>query len=110
MHIDDDTRLRHMHDAAGEAMAFARGKTRQDLDNNRQLALSLLKCIEIVGEAAGRVTDGFRRRHPSIPWSQIVGLRNRISHGYDEIDRDRVWEIVQTDLPPLVREIEQILS
>lgn len=109
MHIDDDTRLRHMHDAAGEAMAFARGKTRQDLDNNRQLALSLLKCIEIVGEAPANVSQETRQRHEDIPWRTIVGMRNRLIHGYFDIDLDRVWGTVTRNLPPLVAKLENIL-
>lgn len=63
MQLDDDTRLHHMLDAAREAMAFVRGKTRQDLEENRQLALSLVKCIEIIGEAASKVSQEARSAH-----------------------------------------------
>lgn len=67
MHIDDDTRLHHMLDAANDALGFTQGKSRADLRDDRQLALSLVKCIEIVGEAASNVTEETRRQHTDIP-------------------------------------------
>jgi uncharacterized protein with HEPN domain len=83
---EGDVRLRHMMDYAKEAVAMARGKTRTDLDRERQLNLSLVRLLEIVGEAAGRVPAEERARHPDIPWIEIVGLRNRLIHGYDSVD------------------------
>lgn len=106
----DEVRLRHMLDAAREAMAFARGRTRRHLDQNRQLALALLKSIEIVGEAASRVSSAGRDRWPTIPWSEIIAMRNRLIHGYFDIDLDRVWDTVADDLPPLLAELERIVS
>lgn len=107
---DDSTSILQMLDHAREAVELSRGRSRDDLDSNRVYFLATTRLLEIVGEAAGRVTEAFRRSHPGVPWSQIVGLRNRISHGYDEIDRDRVWEIVQADLPPLAAQLEQMLK
>ena len=78
MQLDDDTRLHHMLDAARVADAFVRGKTRQDLEENRQLALSLVKCIEIIGEAASKVTEEARSANQEIPWRVIVAMRNRL--------------------------------
>ena len=100
---DDQNRLRHMLDHAREAVAFARGKTRRDLQRDRLLQLGLVRLIEIVGEAAARVSSETRARHPAIPWSEIVSLRNRLIHGYDAVDMDVLWSIVNTDLPALVR-------
>ena len=106
----DLVRLRHMLDAAREALSFAEGRRREELDRNRMLSLSLLRLLETVGEAAGRVTEEARRRYPRLPWREIVDMRNRLVHGYDEIDLNRVWETVTADLPPLVRELEAILE
>jgi uncharacterized protein with HEPN domain len=64
----------------------------------------------VVGEAAGRVSQGIRNQHPQIAWEQIVGLRNRLIHGYDQVDHDILWAIVQNDLPPLIAELERSLS
>jgi uncharacterized protein with HEPN domain len=107
---DTNVRLRHMLDAAREAVQMARGKTRVDLDTDRPLNLSLVRLLEIVGEAASRVPPGERPQYPVIPWAQIVGLRNRLIHGYDNVDFDILWEIVTHDLPPLITELEKIFS
>jgi uncharacterized protein with HEPN domain len=77
-----------MLDHAREAVAMASGRTRRELDTDRQLDLSLVRLLEIVGEAAGRVPAEERVRHPDIAWAEIVGLRNRLIHGYDSVDFD----------------------
>jgi uncharacterized protein with HEPN domain len=97
-----------MLDHSREAVAMAQGKTRQDLDRDRKLNLSLVRLLEIVGEAANRIPKQERDRYPDIPWSEIVGLRNRLIHGYDEVDFDILWQIVTQDLPPLVTALEKI--
>jgi uncharacterized protein with HEPN domain len=109
MRKDDLVRLRHMLDAAKEAASFAQNRTRSDLDGNRMLALSLVKSIEIIGEAAARVTKTCQRRYPQIPWPNIIAMRNRLIHTYFDIDLDRVWDTVTDDLPPLIDSLENIL-
>ena len=86
------------------------GRARGDLDADRTLNLALVRLLEIVGEAAGRVPEEWRSQHPGIPWSQIVGLRNRLIHAYDEVDMDILWEILSSDLPALLAELDQILD
>jgi len=103
---EDVVRLRHMLDHAREAAAMAKGMTRQDLDENRQLNLSLVRLFEIVGEAANRVSEDERIRHPAVLWPEIVGLRNRLIHGYNTVDFDILWQIVTRDLPPLIEALE----
>jgi uncharacterized protein with HEPN domain len=108
MYPDDSARLRHMRDAAREALSFAAGRQRSDLDNDRQLALAILKCIEIVGEASAAISAETTSRYPEVPWRQIRGMRNRLVHGYYEIDLDVVWDTVAHDLGPLVAALERI--
>ena len=110
MRHDDVVRVRHMLDAAREAVALARGKSRADIDNDRAVALALVKCIEIVGEAAAHVRREYRDAHLEVPWAQIAGMRNRLVHGYFDIDFDRVWDTVTEDLPPLMVELESIIE
>ena len=105
-----DIRLRHMLDHAREAVAMARGRSRGELDTDRQLNLSLVRLLEIVGEAAGRVPTKERVRYPDIPWPEIVGLRNRLIHGYDSVDFDILWQIVADDLPLLIVALEKALE
>lgn len=107
---DNSARLRHMLDHAREAHAMAQGKHRDDFDTDRQLNLSLVRLLEVIGEAAARVTSEFRALNPEIPWVDVVGLRNRLIHAYDRIDFDILWEIVTDDLPPLIKSLEQMLS
>src|SRR5450759_378218 len=83
---EDLTRLRHMLDSAQEASGLIKGKGRADLDRDRLLNLALVRLLEIVGEAASRVTIPTRLKYPDIPWTQIVSLRNRLIHGYDAVD------------------------
>jgi uncharacterized protein with HEPN domain len=85
---EGDIRLRHMLDHAREVVAMASGRTRGELDTDRQLNLSLVRLLEIIGEAAGRVPAWQRLRYPDIPWPEIIGLRNRLIHGYDSVDFD----------------------
>ncbi len=107
---DDSTRLRHMLDHAIEASQMAEGRSRSDLDQDRQLNLALVRLMEIVGEAAGRVSQQTFENHPGIPWPDIVSLRNRLIHGYDEVDFDILWDIISLDLPPLINQLQQILG
>jgi len=110
MQKDDVIRLRHMLDAAKDATSFVRNKTRSSLDTDRQLVLSLVKSIEIVGEAAAHVSEKCFRDFPQIPWRDIIGMRNRLIHGYYDIDLDIVWKTVIEDLPPLIAELEEIIE
>jgi len=110
MRKDDMIRIRHMLDAARDAMIFAEKKTRNDLDNNRMLALSIVKCIEIIGEAATKITKETREKYPEMPWAHIIAMRNRLIHVYFDIDLDRVWDTVTDDLPTLIAKLEKIMS
>jgi uncharacterized protein with HEPN domain len=106
MQRDDQVRTRHMLDAAREAVHFSEGKTREQLDGDRLLVLGLIKCIEIIGEAAANVSNECRENLPAIPWKSILGMRNRLVHAYFEIDLDVVWYTTTVSLPPLIRTLE----
>jgi uncharacterized protein with HEPN domain len=103
-------RLKHMLDHSREAVDSIAGKSRADLDTDRQLNLALVRLLEIVGEAASRTTEDERRLCPTLPWGQIVGLRNRLIHGYDAVDFDVLWQVVRDDLPRLIAELEPVLG
>lgn len=110
MQQNDRIRLRHMLDAAKEAISFADVRSRGDLDHDRFLTLSLLKLIEMVGEAATQVSEEGRKEITVIPWKNIIGMRNRLIHAYFDVNLSIVWDTVITDLPPLVATLEEILS
>jgi len=99
-----------MLDAAREALEFAQGKTEYDIGDDRRLVLSLVKEIEIIGEAAGKVSEPTRRQFPQIPWQDIVDMRNRLIHVYFDIDVGVVWDTVSQDLRPLAAALETVLK
>ncbi len=110
MYKDDEVRLRHILNAAREAVSFTEGQDRKNLDTDRKLNLSLVRLLEIIGEAARGVTSDFRREHPELAWKSMVGMRDRLIHGYFDINLDILWKTVREDLPPLIEKIEKILS
>lgn len=110
MRRNDEIRLRHMLDAAREAVAFARGRTRGELAVDRQLTLAVVKALEIVGEAASQVTESTRGELPDVPWARVVAMRNRLVHAYFSINLDIVWRTVREDLPPLIDRLEGALA
>lgn len=110
MNRDDNIRLRHMIEAAREAESFARGRIREELETDRQLVLSLVKDIEIVGEAAAQITESTRLELADVPWDRIVAMRNRLVHAYFSINSDIVWQTVQEDLPTLINKLEGHVS
>ena len=109
MNESDTVRLQHMLDAGQKAHLFAAGHSRDDLDKDEMLTLSLVKCIEIIGEAASRVSDECQKENPGIPWDDIIGMRNRLIHAYFDINRDIVWSTITEDLPSLIAELKAVL-
>lgn len=99
-----------MLDAVDEALAFCRGKKRSDLEKNKMLCLAVTKEIEIIGEAAQGVSEAYQAKHPAIPWSQVIGARNRLIHGYFDVDLDIVWATIQEDLPRLHKILKEALK
>jgi uncharacterized protein with HEPN domain len=95
---------------AEEASSLVQGRQRSDLDSNRLLNLALVRLLEIIGEAANRVSREEQLLHSEIPWSQLVSLRNRLIHGYDSVDYDILWQIVTADLPPLIASLRKLVS
>jgi uncharacterized protein with HEPN domain len=106
----DMVRIHHMLDAACEVLEFCVDKTRFDLDTDRMLCLSLVRLLEIIGEASVGVSLKCQKKYTQIPWSAIVGMRNRLIHGYYDINLDIVWKTVKEDSPPLKVELEKIIG
>ena len=99
---NDVTRLQHMLDAACEAIGFVSGRTRDDLNKDRQLVLALIKDIEIIGEAAYQISPVTRQQLQQIPWGDIIGMRHRLVHAYFDTDLDILWKTTQDELAPLI--------
>lgn len=106
----DEVRLRHMLDAARKAIAFTQNRIRTDLDNDEILALAVVRLIEFLGEATKNVSQTTKDRFPEIPWRQIAGTRDRLSHAYFDVNLDIIWDIVTSNLPPLIEQLEPFLE
>jgi len=96
--------------AAREAVGFAAGRAEEELARDRQLILALLKCVEIIGEAAANVGEATRAKYPELPWSDMIGMRNRLVHVYFDIDLELLWTTVVEDLPVLIPELERCVA
>lgn len=106
----DTIRVRHMVAAAHEAVGFAAGRQRAHLDQDRMLVLAVVKALELIGEAASKVSPAARAGAPNVPWAAIIGMRNRLIHGYFAINLDIVWTTVTAELPPLIAELDSLLA
>ena len=105
----DDAWLLDMLLAARRAVRFAAPLTFSEFENDDLHQLAILKSVEIIGEAASRISEETKAEHPDIPWAEIIGLRNRLVHAYFAIQLDIVWQTVQEDLPPLIAQIEPLV-
>lgn len=106
---DIHVRLRHMLDAAREAVGFCNGRVRADLDKDRMLVLALQWLVERIGEAARHIPPDFRQRKRVVPWDELISARNRLIEDYANVDMDSVWTIVTGCLPQLVANLEKAL-
>ena len=105
----DDAYLLDMLLSARDAVEFVSGITYADFEGSRLRQNAVLKSVEIIGEAASRVSAGTRETLGNIPWGEIVGMRNRIVHAYFETDIEIVWKVVQEDLPTLIVQLERVV-
>ena len=109
MSRDDTAYLLDMLVAARDALAFAEGMSYDEFARDRRTQFSVLKAVEIVGEAAEHVSAATRKAHPAIPWRAIVGMHNRLVHAYFDIDLPLVWDTVCDDLPALIARLEPLV-
>jgi len=108
---NDRIRLQHMLDAARKAVHLAAKRGREALEDEEDpLADALVRLISVIGEAAGKVSPGTCAELQEIPWEDVVGMRNRLIHGYFDINLDIVWTTVQDSLPPLIQWLESALA
>ncbi len=107
----DVSRLKDMLKAARRTRTFVDGRERKDLEkNNELLGFAVVRAVELVGEAASKVTTDTRKLHPEIPWRNIIGMRNRMVHDYLNVDYDIVWAVATKNLPGLIQKLEVILD
>lgn len=104
----DEERLRHLTDALEEALEILGERTSAEVAEDRTRALALVKLIEIAGEAAAHVSDARRARHAEVPWEKLTAVRNRLIHGYYDVNVAIVVQTVREEFPRLLDQLEDI--
>ncbi len=107
---DDRASLVDMLNYAEEAVVLLGEASLNDLAEDRVMELALWKLLEIVGKAANRVSGETQQDYQEIPWPQIIGMRNRLVHGYDDVSLKILWDTINNDLPPLIEQLKAIVS
>jgi uncharacterized protein with HEPN domain len=105
---EDRVRLKHMLEAIDDASSFIVGRQRGELDSDKMLLFALVRCVEIVGEAASRLSSEVQATAPEIPWAAIVGMRNRLIHAYFDVDTEIVWKTITVELPALAAQLRSL--
>ena len=103
---DDAISLQHIIVHSREAIDILGGRSSSEIEHDRTTQLALTKLVEIVGEAAWRVSKETRERFPEIPWREMIATRNRLAHGYDSVDLDILTEIIRNRLPEIVHRLD----
>ncbi len=106
---DDWVYVAHMLDMSKQALEIVSNKTRSEFDEDIVLRLALTHLVQVISEAAQRVSKEFQQDHAQIPWREITGMRNRIVHDYLNVDEDVVWQVVRGDLPELAKIIQGVI-
>ena len=110
MENKDLARLKHMLDSTQAILTFSKGKQRASLDKDLLFQSAILRQLEIIGEAAGRISEKTKKKFPSIPWKELVGLRNRLIHAYFDVDHDVIWKTIREYLPPFQELLQQAVD
>jgi len=103
----------YLHEIAQSIQSIERylaGRPREEFLRDGQLQDSVIRRLEVIGEAARQVDDVFRQKHPEIPWRRMAGFRDVLVHGYFGVKLDRVWDVIEKDLPELEKNIQPLLT
>lgn len=101
-------RLRHMLDAIDRILKYTDGKSKRELGDDSMAMDAVVWNLSVLGEAARHIPEYVAERYPLVPWPEMRGIRNRIVHGYDQIDIEIVWAVIQHELPSLRDELSRM--
>lgn len=110
MENKDLIRLKHMLDSTKAILIFSKGKNKTSLNKDRLFRSAVLRELEIIGEAATRISDESKKKHPHLPWKELIGLRNRLIHAYFDVDHDIIWKTIQEYLPPFLQSLKDVIA
>jgi uncharacterized protein with HEPN domain len=106
----DQLTLAQMLESATRLGAIAGDTTRAELDTDDVRSLAMLHLIQRLGEGASRLSADFRATHPEFPWNEMIGMRNRIVHSYDDLDPDILWRVASEDIEPVIAALERAIA
>ena len=107
---DDRERLQHIANAYASVQRFISGRGREELDRDEMLRFALMRAIEIIGEAASRISESGRRDLPALPWAQMIGMRNRLVRAYFSVNHDVLWIAATREVPALATAVAAALA
>ncbi len=110
MQSKDRIRMQHILDEANEARKYVEGISFDEFVEDGKTVRAVIRSIEVIGEAASKISIEFRKEHPDVPWQKIIGMRNRLIHVYFDIDYNVIWQTVKENLPPLIEQLQSILN
>jgi uncharacterized protein with HEPN domain len=110
MQSEDKIRLHHILDEANEACQYVEGLSFDEFRKDGKTVRAVIRSIEVIGEAASKLSLEFRKEHPEVPWNKISGMRNHLIHVYFDIDYHIIWQTVKENLHPLIDQIQSILN
>ena len=108
--VRDKGRLEHILECIANINEFVEGKTFEQIEVDKMCYFAIVYQLVIIGEAANMLTKEFREARPQTPWREIVNMRNFIVHGYNVVDKNEVWSVIQDDLVPLKQQIEEYIE
>lgn len=107
---EDKIRLQHILEEARETCKYVKGFSIDDFHKDGKTARAIIRSIEVIGEAASKLSKEYRIKHPEIPWAKIIGMRNHLIHVYFDIDYDTIWQTVQNNIPDLIKMVKKLLD
>lgn len=110
MENKDLVRLKHMLDSGEAILSFSKGKRRASLDNDRLFLSAVLRELEIIGEAAGRISERTKKKFTQFPWKELIGMRNRLIHAYFDVDHDVIWKTIREYLPSFCQNLVEAIN
>lgn len=110
MQSENRIRMQHILDEANEACKYVKGISFDEFVEDGKTVRAVIRSIEVIGEAASKISMKFRKEHPDVPWQKTIGMRNRLIHVYFDIDYNIIWQTVKENLPSLIKQLQSILK
>jgi uncharacterized protein with HEPN domain len=107
--VDPQVTLRQIAEYVGHAQALCADRTPKQIEDDWRIALAFERVMEVLGEAVKRLPEELKQRYPQVPWRLVAGMRDKISHGYDSVDYQLLWDATRNDLPALLTTSERML-